>query len=89
VKILKVTVILPTINEEKGVGITIDSINKEYFKEKKWELELLIVDGNSKDKTQEIAKSKGAKIIVEKRKGYGRAYKTGMPKEYILIFSSL
>jgi len=32
------------------------------------------------DKTQEVAKQKGAKIIVEKRKGYGRAYKTGMPQ---------
>ena len=38
------------------------------------------MDGDSKDKTQEIAKEKGAKVIVEKRKGYGRAYKTGMPK---------
>ncbi|KYK23386.1 glycosyl transferase family 2 [Thermoplasmatales archaeon SG8-52-4] len=75
-----VTVILPTINEEKGVGKTIDSINKEYFKKNKWNLEIIIVDGDSKDKTQEIAKKKGAKIIIEKRKGYGRAYKTGMPK---------
>jgi len=41
-------------------------------------LEIIIVDGDSKDKTQEIAKEKGAKVIIEKRKGYGRAYKTGM-----------
>jgi len=40
----------------------------------------LIVDGNSNDKTIDIAKSKGANIIIEKRKGYGRAYKTGIPK---------
>ena len=62
------------------MGKTIDSINKEYFKKNKWNLEIIIVDGDSKDKTQEIAKKKGAKIIIEKRKGYGRAYKTGMPK---------
>ena len=80
INITTVTVILPTINEEKGVGKTIDSINKDYFKENKWDLEIIIVDGDSKDKTQQIAKSKGAKIIVEKRRGYGRAYKTGMPK---------
>ena len=75
---MKVSVILPTLNEEKGVGKTIDSINMDYFKKNKWNLEIMIVDGDSKDKTQKIAKSKGAKIIVEKRKGYGRAYKTGM-----------
>lgn len=78
--ITKISVIIPTINEEKGIGKTIDSINRDYFKKNKWDLEIIIVDGDSKDKTQKIAKSKGAKIIVEKRKGYGRAYKTGIPK---------
>jgi len=73
-------VILPTINEEEGIGRTIDSINNNYFKKKKWNLEIIVVDGDSKDKTQEIAKSKGAKVIIEKRKGYGRAYKTGMSR---------
>ena len=52
----------------------------DYFKKNKWNLEITIIDGDSKDKTQEIANKKGAKIIIEKRKGYGRAYKTGMPK---------
>ena len=78
--IAKVSVILPTINEEKGIGKTIGSINQKFFKKNKWDLEIIIVDGDSKDKTQKIARSKGAKIIVEKRKGYGRAYKTGMPQ---------
>lgn len=77
---MKVSVILPTINEEEGIGPTLDDINKKKFDENNWELELIIVDGDSKDKTQEIAQRKGAKVIVEKRKGYGRAYKTGMPK---------
>ena len=71
---------MPTLNEEKGVGKTIDSIKKDIFKKKNWELEIAIIDGLSKDKTQEIAKKRGAKIILEKRKGYGRAYKTGMSK---------
>ncbi|UCD14785.1 MAG: glycosyltransferase family 2 protein [Thermoplasmatales archaeon] len=75
---MKISVIMPTLNEEKGIGKTIDSINKDFFGKNNWELEIVIVDGDSKDKTQEIAKKKGAKIILEKRKGYGRAYKTGM-----------
>jgi dolichol-phosphate hexosyltransferase len=77
---VKVSVILPTINEEEGIGPTIDAINKNAFQNNDWELEIIIVDGNSKDKTQEIARKKGAKVIVESRKGYGRAYKTGMPQ---------
>ena len=75
---VKISIILPTINEEKGIGKTIDSINLDYFKQKGWDYEIIIVDGGSKDKTIEIAKKKGAKIIIEKRKGYGRAYKTGL-----------
>jgi len=74
---LKISVILPTINEEKGIGPTIDAINKPFFQKKQWQIELLIIDGNSTDKTQTIAKEKGATVIVEPRKGYGRAYKTG------------
>ena len=70
---------IPTINEEKGIGKTLDMINKGFFKKNKWELEILIIDGDSEDKTREIAEKKGAKVIVEKRKGYGRAYKTGLP----------
>ena len=68
------------MNEEKGVGKTIDSINTNYFKKNKWNIEIIIIDGDSQAKTQEIAQDKGAKIIIEKRKAYGRAYKTGMPK---------
>lgn len=58
--------------------MTLDSINRSFFKDKNWELEIIIVDGDSKDKTRYVAKEKGAKVILEKRKGYGRAYKTGM-----------
>ncbi|HHH80070.1 MAG TPA: glycosyltransferase family 2 protein [Thermoplasmatales archaeon] len=74
---MKISVVLPTLNEEGGLGKTIDSINKEYFKKKGWELEILVVDGNSTDNTREVAEKKGAKVIIEPRKGYGRAYKTG------------
>jgi len=77
---VKISIILPTINEEQGIGPTLDAIPKDYFKKKGWEYEIVIVDGDSSDKTQAIAKQKGARVIIEKRKGYGRAYKTGMPQ---------
>jgi len=39
--------------------------------------EVLVVDTDSKDRTREIAASKGARVVPEPRRGYGRAYKTG------------
>jgi len=76
--ILKISIVIPALNEERGIGKTIEAVNKNYFKKHKWNLEIIIVDGDSKDKTREIASKKGARVILEKRKGYGRAYKTGL-----------
>ena len=75
--VLKVTIVIPTLNEERGIGKTLDAVNSEYFRDSKWDLEFIIVDGDSKDKTREIATKKRSQVILEKRKGYGRAYKTG------------
>jgi glycosyltransferase involved in cell wall biosynthesis len=75
---LKISIVIPAVNEERGIGKTIDAVNRDFFTKHTWNLEILIVDGDSKDKTREIASSKGAQVILEKRKGYGRAYKTGL-----------
>lgn len=75
---MKITIVIPTLNEEKGIGKTIDMIDREYFRKKGWDLEIIVVDGNSTDRTREIAEKRGARVIIEPRKGYGRAYKTGL-----------
>jgi glycosyltransferase involved in cell wall biosynthesis len=73
----RVSIVIPTMNEEVTIGGVIDSIKKEMAHE---EIEILVVDTNSKDRTREIASSKGARIIDEPRRGYGRAYKTGFER---------
>lgn len=70
---MKISVIIPTLNEEESIGLVLDKIPRD----PRYEWEIIIVDGDSKDRTREIAREKGAKVIVEKRRGYGRAYKTG------------
>ena len=40
---------------------------------------LLIIDADSRDRTRELAEAEGAKVHIERRRGYGRAYKTGFP----------
>ena len=71
---IHVTVVIPTRNEEAAIVDTIRSIPKEGWCDK---LDFLIIDGNSKDKTRELAIEEGATVYLESRKGYGRAYKTG------------
>ena len=73
-----VSILIPAINEESGIRKTISSIPKMRISELGYDLEIIVIDGNSIDLTREVAQQLGAKVIVEKRKGYGRAYKTGL-----------
>lgn len=76
---LKVSIIIPTMNEEKSVGSVLDEI-KGTMIGSGLEYEILIVDTNSKDRTREISEEKGAIVVDEPRRGYGRAYKTGFER---------
>ncbi len=67
----KITVVIPCLNEEEAIGLVLDKI-PEFVDE------VIVVDNDSTDKTAEIARKKGAKVIHEKIRGYGRAYKTGL-----------
>ena len=54
-----VSVVIPTRNSEKTLAKCLDSIKKQTYKN----IEVIVVDKFSKDKTVEIAKKYGAKII--------------------------
>ncbi|ASI99892.1 glycosyl transferase [Thermococcus celer Vu 13 = JCM 8558] len=62
-----VTIIIPTLNEEEGIGKVIDAFKKLGYGN------ILVIDGNSKDRTREVAGEKGAKVIVQSGKGKGQA----------------
>lgn len=70
----KISVVIPTLNEELSIGKVLDSLDKNL---KDLDREVLIVDGLSTDRTVDISRKKGARVVMEKRRGYGRAYKTG------------
>lgn len=71
---MKISVVIPTMNEEESIGKVLDDVNQALSGR---DYEVLIVDTKSTDKTREIARSKGARVVDEPRRGYGRAYKTG------------
>jgi len=70
-----IVVVIPTLNEEKGISSTIKTIKQSL--DSKFSYQILVVDGLSTDKTVKIAKSLGAKVIRQRRSGYGDALQAG------------
>ncbi len=69
----RVSIIIPTLNEEIGIVETLKQVNKLRIKK-----EVIVVDGLSKDNTTKNARLLGAKVIIEKRKGKGIAMVSGV-----------
>jgi len=69
---LKISVVIPCYNEEEGLRFVIEGLPDCVD-------EVVVVDNNSTDRTAEVAKSHGARVVFEGRKGYGAAYKSGLP----------
>ena len=74
----KVSVVIPTMNEEASIGLVLDEVRTAL--EGVRPFEVIVVDTDSKDRTRAIAAEKGAVVVPEPRRGYGRAYKTGFEK---------
>ena len=63
--------VIPCLNEEKGIVEVLARMPS--FVD-----EVIVVDNNSTDRTAELASSRGARVLHEEVRGYGRAYKTGL-----------
>lgn len=73
----RVTVMIPCYNEEAGIGPTIDAIRAAMDGTDR-EYEILVVDDCSSDRSAEVAREHGARVIRHfENKGEGRARKTG------------
>ncbi len=68
---LSIGVVIPCYNEEAGVREVIGRMPAVVD-------EVIVVDNNSTDRTAEVAGSLGARVVAEKTRGYGAAYKAGL-----------
>lgn len=75
-KEIKLTILMPCLNEEKTISICIQKA-KEFLKNNNINGEILIVDNGSIDNSTLIAKKMGVRVEKEEKKGYGNALKKG------------
>lgn len=66
----RISIIIPCLNEEEAIGKVLEAVPSCVD-------EVIVVDNNSSDRTAEVARSFGAKVVREDLRGYGRAYKKG------------
>jgi glycosyltransferase involved in cell wall biosynthesis len=69
---MKVSVIIPTLNEEGCIGDVLRELPKDEVDE------VIIIDGNSQDGTVNEVKEAGYKAIPQVGKGYGSAFMQGV-----------
>ena len=72
----KVTVIIPCYNEEDGIASVIKGFPRKALRHA-YDFDIVVIDNNSTDKTVEIARAAGARVITETKQGKGNAIRTG------------
>jgi len=81
---LGVSVVIPALNEEEPIGDVVRAIPREIAGE------VIVVDNGSDDRTAEVAREAGARVVSEPKRGYGRACRAGVeavaPDAEIVVF---
>ena len=72
-----ISIIMPCLNEEQTVAHCIDEA-MAFIRKHRLSGEVLVVDNGSEDASVAVAREHGAVVIREKRRGYGRAIRTGI-----------
>jgi glycosyltransferase involved in cell wall biosynthesis len=83
----QISVIIPCLDEEAAVGGVVDQ-TWEGIERSGRSGEVIVVDNGSTDRSAEIASDRGATVVFEARRGYGRAYLTGLAHargEYVVM----
>jgi glycosyltransferase involved in cell wall biosynthesis len=76
---MKVSIVVPAFNEEALLGESLESIRgaAAAFASHGWETELIVCDNNSTDRTAEIARAAGARVVFEPVNQIARARNSG------------
>ena len=70
-----ISVVVPALNEEKYIGHCLSSLRAQHYPRELYEI--IVVDNASTDRTAEIARRFGLKVVFEPQRGVGRARHRG------------
>ena len=82
---MSLSLIIPCLNEEESIAKTLKRAQKAF---EHHELEIVVVDNASTDRSAEIARENGARVIREEKRGYGAAILRGLKEakgDYLVI----
>jgi glycosyltransferase involved in cell wall biosynthesis len=71
-----IAILLPALDEAETIGRVIDKIPKKELAALGYKVDIVVVDGHSKDMTCEIASAMGARLLKQKGIGKGNALQT-------------
>jgi glycosyltransferase involved in cell wall biosynthesis len=77
----EISVLIPCLDEEEAVGKVVDQA-LEGIRRSGRTGEVIVVDNGSTDRSAEIAESHGARVVSERRRGYGSAYLAGLAESH-------
>ncbi|MCK9313305.1 MAG: glycosyltransferase [Methanocorpusculum sp.] len=82
-----ISVVVPSFNEESGIEACLKSLCDQTLPRDQYEI--IVVDGNSKDKTREIAEKYADKVFIQTSKKVGGARNDGvLASRYDLIVTT-
>jgi glycosyltransferase involved in cell wall biosynthesis len=71
-----VSVVIPCLNEEQNISSCVQAALRE-FERMGIAGEVVVADNDSEDDSARLARSAGARVVQERRRGYGSAYLAG------------
>ena len=78
----RIGVVIPALDEEAAIGRVVDAVPA-------WVDEVVVVNNGSTDATSSVARAHGARVVDERRRGYGVACRTGigaLDDPHIVVF---
>lgn len=87
----RVTIVLPAKNEEAAIGRTLRALPLATLRAMGFATDVLVLDGQSTDRTAEIARQWGATVVTDRERGKGNALRNARDRisgDYVVMLDA-